>query len=41
MLRLVIPAKAGIQGYQSLQNLMDPGFHRGDDLVQIHQISYA
>jgi len=27
----VIPAKAGIQCPQDLTNLLDPGFHRGDD----------
>jgi hypothetical protein len=26
----VIPAKAGIQCFQGLTNLLDPGFHRGD-----------
>jgi hypothetical protein len=26
----VIPAKAGIQRFQTLRNLLDPGFHRGD-----------
>jgi hypothetical protein len=27
----VIPAKAGIQVFQGLTNLLDPGFHRGDE----------
>jgi len=27
----VIPAKAGIQIFQRLTNLLDPGFHRGDE----------
>jgi len=26
----VIPAKAGIQCFQSFTNFLDPGFHRGD-----------
>jgi hypothetical protein len=26
----VIPAKAGIQCFQSLSNFLDPGLHRGD-----------
>jgi hypothetical protein len=26
----VIPAKAGIQCFPALTNLLDPGFHRGD-----------
>jgi len=26
----VIPAKAGIQCFQGVTNLLDPGFHRGD-----------
>jgi len=29
-LRFVIPAKAGIQSFQSVTNFLDPGFHRGD-----------
>jgi hypothetical protein len=27
----------GILGYQSLKNLLDPGFHRGDDFLRVHQ----
>jgi hypothetical protein len=27
----VIPAKAGIQQIQTLKDILDPGFHRGDD----------
>jgi hypothetical protein len=27
----VIPAKAEIQQIQSVKNILDPGFHRGDD----------
>jgi hypothetical protein len=27
----VIPAKAGIQCFQGLTKLLDPGFHRGDE----------
>ena len=33
----VIPAKAGIQCLQSVMNSLDPGFHRGDDFLRIHQ----
>jgi hypothetical protein len=29
-IEFVIPAKAGIQFFQWLSNLLDPGFHRGD-----------
>jgi hypothetical protein len=28
----VIPAEAGIQCFQRLNNCLDPGFHRGDGL---------
>jgi hypothetical protein len=31
----IIPAKAGIQCFQSLANFLDPGFHRGGDLNSI------
>jgi len=27
----VIPAEAGIQYFQGLNNCLDPGFHRGDE----------
>ena len=27
----VIPAKAGIQGFQKVTKTLDPGFHRGDE----------
>jgi hypothetical protein len=37
MFILVIPAKAGIQDYQSPENLLDPGFHRGDNFLPIHK----
>ncbi len=30
----VIPAKAGIQRFQSIINSLDPGFRRGDDIFQ-------
>jgi hypothetical protein len=33
----VIPAKAGIQCLQVVANCLDPGFHRGDDLLQSNQ----
>jgi hypothetical protein len=26
----VIPAEAGIQSFQGITTLLDPGFHRGD-----------
>jgi hypothetical protein len=35
----VIPAKAGIQKYQSPINYLDPGFRRGDDILQVHNLS--
>jgi hypothetical protein len=35
---LVIPAKAGIQIPRALTECLDPGFHRGDDFLQTHQI---
>jgi hypothetical protein len=30
----VIPAKAGIQGFQGVAERLDPGLHRGDDLLR-------
>jgi hypothetical protein len=33
----VIPAKAGIQLFQTLKNYLDSGFHRSDDLFREHQ----
>ncbi len=33
----VIPAKAGIQSFQCVRCLLDPGFHRGDDFLRMHQ----
>ena len=32
---VVIPAKAGIQYFQAVNNCLDPGFHRGDDKKEI------
>jgi hypothetical protein len=34
----VIPAKAGIQSFQLVKILLDPGFHRGDDFLRVHQV---
>jgi hypothetical protein len=36
---LVIPAEAGIQFFQLITEFLDSGFHRSDDLLQIHQSS--
>jgi hypothetical protein len=33
----VIPAKAGIQLFQTLKNSLDSGFHRSDDFLRFHQ----
>jgi len=33
----VIPAKAGIQGIQTVTIPLDPGFHRGDDFLRDRQ----
>jgi len=33
----VIPAKAGIQLFQTLKNSLDSGFHRSDDFLRDHQ----
>ena len=33
----VIPAKAGIQCFQKLMTVLDPGFRRGDDFLRDHQ----
>ncbi|MBI5197642.1 MAG: DUF86 domain-containing protein [Nitrospirae bacterium] len=35
----VIPAKAGIQFFQQVINLLDTGFHRCDDFLRFHHIS--
>jgi hypothetical protein len=35
----VIPAKAGIQKYQTVTKALDPGFRRGDDFLRVHQNS--
>jgi hypothetical protein len=32
----VIPAKAGIQYFETVANFLDPGFHRGDDFLRRH-----
>jgi len=34
----VIPAKAGIQLFQTLKNSLDSGFHRSDDFLRVQQI---
>jgi len=34
----VIPAKAGIQQQGKNRPSLDPGFHRGDDFLQDHQL---
>jgi hypothetical protein len=36
----VIPAKAGIQLFQILKNSLDSGFHRSDDFLRDHQVSF-
>jgi hypothetical protein len=33
----VIPAKAGIQFFQLVTELLDSGFHRSDDFLRNHQ----
>ena len=33
----VIPAKAGIQYFKLVIMPLDPGFHRGDDFLRVHQ----
>jgi len=33
-----IPAKAGIQLFEILNNPLDSGFHRSDDFLQSHQV---
>jgi hypothetical protein len=33
----VISTKVGIQSYHSVRTLLDPGFHRGDDFLLVHQ----
>jgi len=33
----VIPAKAGIQSFQSVADHMDSVFHRSDDFLRVHQ----
>ena len=35
----VIPAKAGIQFFQLVTELLDSGFHRSDDFLRNHQCS--
>jgi len=37
MPNFVIPAKAGIQYFQTLINTLDSGFHRSDDFLRNHQ----
>ena len=37
----VIPAKAGIQCFQSVMTDLDPGFRRGDDFLRDRQLSFA
>jgi len=37
----VIPAKAGIQSFQTLMADLDPGFRRGDDFLRGHQNCFA
>jgi hypothetical protein len=32
-----IPAKAGIQLFETLKNSLDSGFHRSDDFLRFHQ----
>jgi hypothetical protein len=32
--KCVIPAKAGIQKYQTVTKALDPGFRRGDDFLR-------
>ncbi len=32
----VIPTKVGIQDFKKLENHLDPGFHRGDNFLQVH-----
>ena len=32
--RPVIPAQAGVQGFQAVTERLDPGLHRGDDLLR-------
>jgi hypothetical protein len=32
-----MPAKAGIQKYPVVTKALDPGFRRGDDVLQVHQ----
>ena len=34
----VIPAKAGIQLFQTLKNSLDSGFHRSDDFLRFHHL---
>jgi hypothetical protein len=34
---LVIPAKAGIQFFQGINNILDSGFHRSDAFLRGHQ----
>jgi len=33
----VIPVKTGIQYFQAVAEHLDPGFHRGDDFLRVHQ----
>jgi hypothetical protein len=37
----VIPAEAGIQSFQIVMNSLDSGFHRSDDFLRSHQISFG
>ena len=36
----VIPAKAGIQFFQLVTEFLDSGFHRSDNFLRNHQISW-
>ncbi len=36
----VIPAKAGIQYFQTVAEHLDSGFHRSDDFLRVHQPSF-
>jgi len=36
----VIPAKAGIQFFQLVTELLDSGFHRSDDFLRNHQYCF-
>jgi hypothetical protein len=36
----VIPTKVGIQQIQLVVKPLDPGFHRGDDYMRVHQFEF-